>query len=145
MPKWAAQRGAPRLPARQRVQLPAQRLQFGGEPVHLAQPGFRRLPPGQGQERLLRRGPPVRSGHRDRGHTLVEQGGRGPLVPPTPLVHQTLIQPGLRPLTAASSDANAAQTDELLYGLDHGPCLTALRTGKLIHIAARNQAGTGPR
>jgi hypothetical protein len=36
-------------------------------------------PPGWGQERLLRRGPPVRLGHRDgRGHALVEQGGGDP-------------------------------------------------------------------
>jgi GAF domain-containing protein len=34
----------------------------------------------------------------------------------------------------ASSDANAAQTDELQDGLDHGPCLTALRTGQQIRI-----------
>lgn len=44
------------------------------------------------------------------------------------------LQPNGRPLTVASSDANAAQTDELQYGLDHGPCLTALRTGTLIRI-----------
>jgi hypothetical protein len=34
----------------------------------------------------------------------------------------------------ASSDADAAQIDELQYGLDHGPCLTALRTGELVRI-----------
>jgi hypothetical protein len=34
----------------------------------------------------------------------------------------------------ASSDTNAAQIDELQYGLDHGPCLTALRTGELVRI-----------
>lgn len=44
------------------------------------------------------------------------------------------LQPNGRPLTVASSDANAAQTDELQYGLDHGPCLTALRTGTLVRI-----------
>jgi hypothetical protein len=32
------------------TRLPAQRLQLGGEPVDLAQPGFHRLPPGWGQE-----------------------------------------------------------------------------------------------
>lgn len=44
------------------------------------------------------------------------------------------LQPNGRPLTAASSDVNAAQIDELQYGLDHGPCLTALRTGKVVRI-----------
>ncbi|HEY2262276.1 MAG TPA: GAF and ANTAR domain-containing protein [Streptosporangiaceae bacterium] len=44
------------------------------------------------------------------------------------------LQPDGRPLTVASSDANAAQIDELQYGLDHGPCLTALRTGELVRI-----------
>ncbi len=32
-------------------------------------------------------------------------------------------------MSVASSDANAAQVDELQYGLDSGPCLTALRHG----------------
>jgi GAF domain-containing protein len=44
------------------------------------------------------------------------------------------LQPNGRPLTVASSDTNAAQIDELQYGLDRGPCLTALRTGTLVHI-----------
>ncbi len=44
------------------------------------------------------------------------------------------MQPNGRPLTVASSDTNAAQIDELQYGLDHGPCLTSLRTGELIRI-----------
>src|SRR5258705_10365939 len=44
------------------------------------------------------------------------------------------LQPDGRPLTLASSGANAAQIDELQYRLDHGPCLTALRTGELVRI-----------
>ena len=44
------------------------------------------------------------------------------------------LQPNGRPLTVASSDANAAQVDELQYSLDHGPCLTALRTGEQIRV-----------
>jgi GAF domain-containing protein len=44
------------------------------------------------------------------------------------------LQPSGRPLTVASSDANAAQADELQYGLDHGPCLAALRTGQPVRI-----------
>src|SRR4051812_32311240 len=44
------------------------------------------------------------------------------------------LQPNGRPLTVASSDANAAQIDELQYGLDHGPCLSSLRTGKPVRI-----------
>src|ERR1700761_8101133 len=44
------------------------------------------------------------------------------------------LQPNGRPLTGASSDANAAQVDELQYGPDHGPCLTALRQGEEVRI-----------
>ena len=44
------------------------------------------------------------------------------------------LQPNGRPLTVASSDANAAQVDELQYSLDHGPCLTALRNGEEIRV-----------
>jgi GAF domain-containing protein len=44
------------------------------------------------------------------------------------------LQPNGKPLTVASSDANASQVDELQYGLDRGPCLTALRTGKQVRI-----------
>lgn len=44
------------------------------------------------------------------------------------------LQPDGRPLTAASSDASAAQVDELQYGLDSGPCLTALRRGEEIRV-----------
>ena len=39
------------------------------------------------------------------------------------------LQPNGRPLTVASTDALAAQVDEVQYGLDQGPCLHALRTG----------------
>jgi GAF domain-containing protein len=44
------------------------------------------------------------------------------------------LQPDGRPWTVASSDANAAQIDELQYGLDSGPCLTSLRSGERIYI-----------
>ena len=44
------------------------------------------------------------------------------------------LQPNGRPLTVASSDQLASQVDELQYGLDQGPCLTALRTGQEIRI-----------
>jgi GAF domain-containing protein len=36
-----------------------------------------------------------------------------------------------RALTVASSDARAAQLDEVQYGQDDGPCLEALRTGRV--------------
>lgn len=42
------------------------------------------------------------------------------------------LHPNGPPLTVASSDANAAQVDELQYSLDNGPCLTTLRTGEEI-------------
>lgn len=44
------------------------------------------------------------------------------------------LQPNGRPMTVASSDANAAQIDELQYGLDHGPCLTSMRHGEPVRI-----------
>jgi GAF domain-containing protein len=44
------------------------------------------------------------------------------------------LQPDGRPLTVASSDGLAAQVDELQYGLDQGPCLSALRTGRVVRI-----------
>ncbi len=44
------------------------------------------------------------------------------------------LQPNGRPLTVASSDGSASQVDELQYGLDQGPCLTALRTGQIIRV-----------
>ncbi|MGD0062150.1 MAG: GAF and ANTAR domain-containing protein [Streptosporangiaceae bacterium] len=44
------------------------------------------------------------------------------------------LQPNGRPLTVASTDALAAQVDEVQYGLDQGPCLHAMRTGILVSI-----------
>jgi GAF domain-containing protein len=44
------------------------------------------------------------------------------------------LQPNGRPLTVASTDALAAQVDEVQYGLDQGPCLHALRTGSQVYI-----------
>src|SRR5580700_12172246 len=44
------------------------------------------------------------------------------------------LQPNGRPLTVASTDALAAQVDEVQYGLDQGPCLHALRTGTQVSI-----------
>lgn len=44
------------------------------------------------------------------------------------------LQPDGRPVTVASSDAVASQVDELQYGLDYGPCLSALRTGRQVRI-----------
>jgi len=44
------------------------------------------------------------------------------------------LQSNGRPLTVASTDALAAQVDEVQYGLDQGPCLHALRTGTLVSI-----------
>lgn len=38
------------------------------------------------------------------------------------------------PITVASSDAFAAQLDEVQYGHDDGPCLTAMRAGKVVLI-----------
>jgi len=39
-----------------------------------------------------------------------------------------------RPATVASSDVYAAQFDEVQYGRNEGPCLTAMRAGKIVLI-----------
>jgi len=39
-----------------------------------------------------------------------------------------------KPFTAASSNALAAQVDEIQYGADEGPCLETLRTGKTVQV-----------
>jgi GAF domain-containing protein len=44
------------------------------------------------------------------------------------------LQSNGRPLTVASTDALAAQVDEVQYGLDQGPCLHAMRTGTQVSI-----------
>ncbi len=44
------------------------------------------------------------------------------------------LQPDGHPVTVASTDALAAQVDEVQYGLDQGPCLHALRTGTQVSI-----------
>lgn len=44
------------------------------------------------------------------------------------------MQPDGLPGTVASSDAFAAQADELQYARDQGPCLSALRGGNLIRV-----------
>lgn len=44
------------------------------------------------------------------------------------------LQTNGRPLTVASSDQLASQVDELQYGLNQGPCLSAARTGQEVRI-----------
>jgi GAF domain-containing protein len=44
------------------------------------------------------------------------------------------LEPNGHPMTVASTDALAAQVDEVQYGLDQGPCLHALRTGTQVSI-----------
>ena len=44
------------------------------------------------------------------------------------------LQPNGRPLTVASSGLLASQLDELQYGLDQGPCLSAIRMGEEVQI-----------
>lgn len=39
-----------------------------------------------------------------------------------------------RPVTVATSDPLAATVDEIQYGADEGPCLEALRTGRIIQV-----------
>lgn len=44
------------------------------------------------------------------------------------------MQPGGRPTTVACSDPVAAKVDEVQYELDRGPCLHAMRAGRLVRI-----------
>jgi GAF domain-containing protein len=55
------------------------------------------------------------------------------------------LRPSGRPTTVASSDAFAAQVDEIQYGIENGPCLSAMRNGKVVHVedtAAEPRWGT---
>jgi ANTAR domain len=52
------------------------------------------------------------------------------------------LQPNGRPLTVASTDALAAEVDEVQYGLDEGPCLHALRTGTLVSLPLSSSGDT---
>ncbi|MDD9205622.1 GAF domain-containing protein, partial [Georgenia sp. 10Sc9-8] len=45
----------------------------------------------------------------------------------------TVVRDG-HPATVASSDAEAAEYDEVQYGHDNGPCLTAMRTGEAVLV-----------
>lgn len=45
----------------------------------------------------------------------------------------TVVRDG-HPATVASSDAEAAAYDEVQYGHDNGPCLTAMRTGEAVLV-----------
>ncbi len=89
-----AQRPAAGLAARDHIQLAAQRVQLGGEPVDLAQRGAGGLPTGRGQLHPGDCGTALRGGHA-RGHrdALVEQGRRDPLMPRAALIEQVLVQP----------------------------------------------------
>jgi GAF domain-containing protein len=39
-----------------------------------------------------------------------------------------------QPITVASSDALAAQVDEVQYGIEKGPCLHSMRTGEVVSV-----------
>lgn len=55
----------------------------------------------------------------------------------------TMVRDG-HPTTVASSDAQARQYDEIQYGHDTGPCLTAMRTGEIVlvdDLAAEDRFG----
>jgi GAF domain-containing protein len=44
------------------------------------------------------------------------------------------MQPGGRPVTVACSDEVAARVDGVQYNLDDGPCLHAMRDGRMVRI-----------
>src|ERR1700745_428199 len=51
------------------------------------------------------------------------------------------MQPSGQPVTVACSDQVAARVDEVQYELDDGPCLHAMRDGRLVRID--DMAGRG--
>ncbi|HJW01202.1 MAG TPA: GAF and ANTAR domain-containing protein [Arthrobacter sp.] len=53
---------------------------------------------------------------------------------PPPMMCTIAVQRGSAPVTAASSGAGARQLDERHYGLDDGPCLTALAEGRTVLV-----------
>jgi GAF domain-containing protein len=55
------------------------------------------------------------------------------------------MQPHGRPVTVACSDPLAARMDELQYELDDGPCLSAMRGGKVVHIEDTAEKTRWPR
>ena len=44
------------------------------------------------------------------------------------------VQRHRRPLTVVSTGGTADKLDEKQYGQDDGPCLQALRTGRIVHV-----------
>jgi GAF domain-containing protein len=48
----------------------------------------------------------------------------------------TLGRPGRKPVTVACSDSLAARADEAQYEAGDGPCLTAIREGRMVRIDA---------
>ena len=51
---------------------------------------------------------------------------------------------GISAFTVAASDERAAQLDETQYEAGDGPCLTALRSGQIMHCADLHQESVGP-
>lgn len=56
------------------------------------------------------------------------------VVPGTDIWCGITMQPAHGPLTVASSDERANAVDEVQYKVDDGPCLRALRTGRIVAI-----------
>jgi hypothetical protein len=54
------------------------------------------------------------------------------------------MRPNGRPVTVACSDDLASQVDELQYQVGDGPCLHALRQGRVVRIDDTAKGRTGP-
>ncbi len=54
------------------------------------------------------------------------------------------MQPGGRPVTVACSDQVAARVDEVQYELDDGPCLHAMRDGRMVRISDTTEKARWP-
>src|SRR5215470_11573893 len=54
------------------------------------------------------------------------------------------MQPSGRPVTVACSDQVAARVDEVQYELDEGPCLYAMRDGRMVRIEDTTEKARWP-
>ncbi|MGK5740328.1 GAF and ANTAR domain-containing protein [Micromonospora sp. URMC 103] len=66
------------------------------------------------------------------------------VVPPAVACGLTMRRDG-GALTVASSDDLASRADEIQYGADEGPCLEALRRGRVVEVVDLREDGRWPR
>jgi GAF domain-containing protein len=79
------------------------------------------------------------------GEFLSELAGLAPQLAGPPLSGSVTIRGEHEAFTAASSDAFAYSVDETQYDGDEGPCLEALRTGRIVHVPDMGSESRWPR